>query len=183
VSLITGYAPADAARDLASSSDSVSDYLLRGQSEQEILELSGRRELWSGIAPYIGDKPILGHGYLSSRVVLIDLISWGRRGGYAHNAVIQTLLDFGVVGLLLLWLPLVRALFPGPLLGPVDPELARTRATIFGVTLFLVVNSLSSESFAGAPGFEIFVVIAFAIAADRLATPRRRGRAPTPNYS
>ncbi len=42
------------------------------------------------------EHPLIGHGYVSSRAVLLQEIPWA---AYAHNAWYQVLLDLGIVGL------------------------------------------------------------------------------------
>jgi hypothetical protein len=69
-------------------------------------------------------------------------------------------LDLGIVGSLTLIALLGAALF--------SAMRARTpwlRATLASLSLFLIINSISTESFAGTPGFEMFLVFLCAIAA------------------
>lgn len=144
--------------DSASAGDSRLSYtFFRGQSAQDVLELNGRLALWGELRPAIADRLFLGHGYLASRSIILDTAEWAAA---AHNALLQSVLDLGIVGSLTLIALLGAALF--------SAMRARTpwvRATIASLSLFLIINSISTESFAGTPGFEIFLVFLCAIAA------------------
>lgn len=69
-------------------------------------DLTGRAEIWSMVAPYISERPILGYGYsgfwagASSQSAAID---WAVGGTvmYSHNGYLEILLNLGAVGLLL----------------------------------------------------------------------------------
>lgn len=129
----------------------------RGQSAQDVLELNGRIALWSELSPSIGDRLFLGHGYLASRAVILDAADWAAA---AHNALLQSVLDLGVIGTAGL-----LALIGAALVGAAGAQTQWRRATLASLVVFLVVNSVSTESFAGAPGFEMFLVFLCAISA------------------
>jgi exopolysaccharide production protein ExoQ len=144
--------------DSASAGNSRLSYtFFRGQSAQDVLELNGRLALWSELRPAITDRLFLGHGYLASRSIILDTAEWAAA---AHNALLQSVLDLGIVGSLTLIALLGAALF--------SAMRARTpwvRATLASLSVFLIINSISTESFAGTPGFEMFLVFLCAIAA------------------
>ncbi len=76
------------------------------------------------------------------------------------------------MGVLLLWIPVVAACFVGSLsAGRASPVMLRARASALGVLVFVLVNGVSSDSFAAAPGFEMVVVLACIIAVPRLRSP------------
>ena len=59
----------------------------------------------------------------------------------------------------------------------------RARASALGVLVFVLVNGVSSDSFAAAPGFEMVVVLACIVAVPRLRSPvsaRQVFNAPDP---
>lgn len=144
--------------DSASAGDGRLTYtFFRGQSAQDVLELNGRLALWSELSPAIGDRLFLGHGYLASRAVILDAADWAAA---AHNALLQSVLDLGLVGTIGL-----IALVGAGLVGAAGARTEWRRAVLASLVVFLVVNSVSTESFAGAPGFEIFLVFLCAIAA------------------
>jgi hypothetical protein len=141
--------------------------LFRGQSIAELATLTGRIQLWNDAAGLIVAEPLVGHGYQASRALLLGLRQWA---GYAHNALIQTALDLGSAGVALLFLPLCGALRAGLRAGPGGPgDGASARLAIFGVAVFLVLNAVTSESFAGAPGFEVLLLFSSVAMYARIA--------------
>jgi O-antigen ligase len=152
--------------DSASSGNGRLTYtFFRGQSAQDVLELNGRIQLWSDLRPAITNHFFLGHGYLASRAVILDAANWAAA---AHNALLQSVLDLGLIGSIGL-----IALLGGGLLGAVRARTQWRRAALGALVVFLIVNSVSTESFAGAPGFEMFLVFLCAILAgwDAAGTP------------
>lgn len=136
---------------LATDYPAMDSLFFRGQGVETVLEMNGRLQLWDDLRPAIVEQLMGGYGYLASRPVLLDAAYWA---AYAHNAVLQSLLDLGVVGTV-------------ALLAVVGVSLSAARRTDLGswlrpavttIAVFLVVNSISTESFAGAPGFDALVL-------------------------
>lgn len=155
--------------ELEDDHSAVSRLILRGESADTVLELNGRLELWEDVKPAIDDRPVAGYGYQASRPVMLDAAPWA---AYAHNALLQTLLDLGLLGTLLLAVILVAALAAAGA-GAIDPHV---RGAIAALTAFLVVNSISTESFAGAPGVDALLLFTCSLcaASRRLAaTPEQ----------
>jgi O-antigen ligase len=144
--------------DSASAGDSRLTYtFFRGQSAQDVLELNGRLALWSELRPAIIDRLLLGHGYLASREIILDTAEWAAA---AHNALLQSVLDLGIIGSVTL-----VALFGAALVGAAGARTQWARATLTCLVVFLAINSISTESFAGTPGFEMFLVFLCAVCA------------------
>jgi O-antigen ligase len=138
--------------------------LMRGQTSEQFMSLTGRTELWTAAADVAREHWVIGLGYQASRSALLNIYTWA---GYAHNAFLQTVLDLGLVGGLLLWPPLLRGLVAaGRSAWSDDPVRRATAATLFALSVFLVANALTSESFAAAPGFELLLVFSVAFSAD-----------------
>jgi O-antigen ligase len=137
---------------VALSDNPLATFLFRGQSADEIEGFSGRTELWRGLTVLFLDRPVLGYGYQGARALVLGVMPWA---AYAHNAYIETLLDVGLLGSVPLILAALRGLAPGSLRGAVAGDVtASARAALFAVSVFLLVNSVTAESFAAAPGFE-----------------------------
>lgn len=134
---------------------------LQGQAADALLGLSGRVELWQQLGPLMEQRLLLGHGYQASRSLLLDVASWA---SYAHNALLQTVLDLGLVGAVALIAIVGMGLFGSG--GNVEPGGSEwPRRTAIALMVFLVINSITSESFAAAPGFETSLLFICALSA------------------
>jgi hypothetical protein len=138
--------------------------LYRGQSSDSLVGLSGRAELWSTMSSFVWDAPLLGHGYMSSRG-LLDGVAWSG-AGYAHNALMQALLDLGLLGGALLCVSVASVVIPTR-----EPAVA---TILFSAMVFLVINSVGDEGFAGAPGFETIVLFTCVLSAEHIRAPGRQ---------
>jgi O-antigen ligase len=93
-------------------SESVTTYMMRSQTQEEIINLTGRTQLWGQVWNSFLDSPIIGHGYLSiSESGKLDI--WGREGDItAHNLLLQILANNGLIGLILVIWGLLKAYKP-----------------------------------------------------------------------
>lgn len=141
-------------------------FFLRGQAMDEFLSLSGRTELWQSVHDLFLSRPLLGYGYLASRTMLLKVLPWA---GEAHNALAESLLDVGVLGTVLLWWALISA-FLSSLLATLRTTGVGgwQHASIFGALLFLLLHSMVDAAFAGAPGYQVLLLFAAAVAHNRL---------------
>jgi O-antigen ligase len=141
-------------------------FLLRGQATDEFVGLNGRTELWQQVQALFLERPLLGHGYVASRSLLLKVLPWA---GEAHNALAESLLDVGVLGTVLVWYAFLSAL-----LSSLVQTLRASGgsgwqyASAFGVLCFLLVHSLVDAAFAGAPGYQVLLLFAAALASERL---------------
>jgi len=157
----------------ATSSNPVAEFLFRGQRAEDVETLNGRAELWEGALTLLREQPVFGYGYQGSRRLLLDILPWA---GHAHNAMIEALLDLGVLGATLIWLPVGVCFFRGVVKGGHDPGVQSwCRAVILGVVSFMVVNSMGDASFAGTPSFDVFLMMGCILVQERL-----QGRTPVP---
>jgi O-antigen ligase len=152
----------------ASRSDSpVAQLVLRGQTPGEFETLTGRTELWTDLVPLLVERPVSGFGYQASRELLLQIRPWA---GHAHNALLQTLIDLGLIGTLLLWIPVGRALFVRPhARAPAASFPAWQGATVFTWMVFSLLNAVGDPGFAGPAGYEVTIVLAAIVVAERLA--------------
>ena len=141
----------------------ISRAFFRGQSVDTLLSLNGRLELWSDLGPVIAANPTVGLGFQASRGVVLETAPWA---AYAHNALLQAMLDLGVVGALIV-IGLVAAGFAAAFRSAINPWL---RALIIALMVLLTLNSVSTESFAGSPGFETLLLFICVLC----ASPRRQ---------
>jgi len=137
----------------------VAGVLLQGQSADEVLGLSGRVDLWSDMRPALAAHGLFGYGYQASRPVLLTAAEW--TPAYAHNAFLQSLLDTGVAGTLAL-IAVVAVALSSVFRRGLTP---RVRGTTAALTVFLVLNAMTTEGFAGAPGIEALLLFICALCA------------------
>jgi O-antigen ligase len=143
---------------LASRDTVLTNAFFRGQTADTVFELNGRLTLWQDLQPVLLDRLTFGYGYQASRAVLLETADWA---AYAHNAFLQTALDLGVIGLLVvLWMfaPIARSVFS-------RSRDRAVRATVVALTVFLVLNAMSTESFAAVPHFETLLLFVCALCA------------------
>jgi O-antigen ligase len=70
-------------------SNRVSEYLERGQTEQEFINMSGRTHTYEQGLAVFWDAPILGRGQIADRLII---------GGHVHNSYLQALMNAGILG-------------------------------------------------------------------------------------
>jgi O-antigen ligase len=144
----------------------VNRMFFRGHTADRVLSLNGRLDLWSDLSPTISANPVLGHGFQASRAVVLDAAPWA---AYAHNALLQGLLDLGLVGAAAL-IALVGTAGAGALRCASDRWL---QALTMAMMVFLTLNSISTESFAGSPGVETLLLFLCVLCTT---SPRPAGR-------
>lgn len=80
----------------------VATYTFRGQSADELAQLSGREEMWTVMWASFREAPWLGHGYFCSSASGEIYVWYEWTNWTAHNLWLQTLVSTGLVGGLLL---------------------------------------------------------------------------------
>jgi exopolysaccharide production protein ExoQ len=145
------------AQTSAESDNSIGTYLLRGQSGEQFLGLSGRVELWEYVGSLVRERPLLGYGYLSSRSLLLERFPWA---GTSHGALPEVLLNLGLVGAILLGWVVVGTL-ASAFRSDLTPAgiTAWNRAAYLGILVFLFIGSLAGDTFAGPASYILFVFL------------------------
>ena len=144
---VTDSSLADSLRGMSGSQSGLNAYILRQQSAGEVMSLSGRIGLWKTIYRLIVVRPIFGYGFVASRSVLLAWFPWA---GEAHNALLESLLNLGLVGCLLLWGPLLSMVCN--FFRPCAELAVRVRweeLAVIAMLVFLLVVGFDSASFAG----------------------------------
>lgn len=142
-------------------------FLLRGQAIEEFVTLTGRVELWESVYALFLERPLLGYGYIASRVLLIKVLPWA---GEAHNALAESLLNLGGLGTILLWCPLLSALLSSFRHMPRAAGHSRwQQATVCGMLLFLLCHAMVDAAFAGAPGYLVLLLFTAVFAQAKFA--------------
>lgn len=75
--------------------------------------LGGRLEVWPIALDLIGDKPIFGYGFgvEDKLLALKEIVLYRHAGAYIHNSYLGILLQLGVVGFIIFFIPLFMLLF------------------------------------------------------------------------
>lgn len=148
-------------------------YLLRGQDTQRASRLSGRVTYWSAAIPVWQESPIIGGGLqtASRLIVLSDLNTEKGAASNLHSTWVEALVGTGVVGvtmlalslLIALWRALVRAFDGG---GRVVPAVILT---------VLLVRTFTGGGIDGGGDTQLlFLVLLFGLRDDYLS-PKRGG--------
>ena len=86
----------------------LTEWFTRGQNWERLATLNSRTELWDQAFQLAGQRPLLGHGFMSARGAFIEAFGLGG----AHNAAIEVTVNSGVLGLIV-WLSLLAAVGRG----------------------------------------------------------------------
>ena len=131
------------------SSQALTAYAGRDQSEVEWSTLSGRHEMWEAIWGSFIESPWIGHGYFVTSSTG-ELFVWNEWGNWtAHNVFLQLLVTSGIIGTAILGWGVFRLgylVLSGTCSGRVD---WRTTAFLFTVAVWYLGWGLLNESIAG----------------------------------
>lgn len=128
------------------SSAQIAAFFARGEDARRLASLNSRTELWSEAWVFIREQPMYGWGLGATRGLFLGSLGLGG----AHNAIVNTLVDTGIVGCAL-WLGIV--LVVGVLAArvrPVSVGVRWDRALILGLLVFLMVDGIFTEAPAAA---------------------------------
>ena len=136
-------------------------YVTRDEPTEQLATVNARAPLWNQALSLVEQQPVLGYGVGASRGLLLD--STGLGGG--HNAVVNVLLDAGVIGAAA-WVGLLWVLF-GQLRrlrgrGSVDVVGAEA-SVLLGLLVCLLVDGMTYEGL-GSPA-NVAIIWLFAIVA------------------
>ena len=142
-------------------------YLSSGQ----LGSISGRADLWRTVAPAIWQHPFIGHGYLASRFVALQIENVPFGAPHMHNGFLEVMYNQGLIGLILIviiHLVIVRNLF----------KAFRLRNTLSGMHLLaigsialylnLLINGMFNASFGGRADAPFMLLVALVVISDRL---------------
>jgi O-antigen ligase len=164
----------------------VASYFRMYEDSGQIATASGRVDLWNAAMPAIFQKPIIGHGFMSSRFVAINLdgISWD--AGHMHNGFLEALYNDGIIGLILI--VLIHAAILKNLISVMrrypnfEPGAFRLAVGCLAIYTNLLINGLFNASFGGRPEAAFVLLLGTVMVSDRLerltrTTPLRVGSA------
>jgi O-antigen ligase len=129
-----------------------SDLVARGQTQQQLLGLSGRYEIFDKTSELFLHRPVQGYGYLAGRSIFLESIPWAGNG---HNALVEIVVSMGLIGvtayfvLFFCWFSSAsklvrRAAGPARLLSRFSLAFAA----------YVLVSAAVADGFGGAPGID-----------------------------
>ena len=132
---------------------------------------SGRTLLWSAVMPAIRQKPILGHGYMSSEFVAFQVNAVGWAAPHLHNGFLEALYNNGVPGLLVILaicIVIPRNLYRVLRRAPSTDPIYRIGAGCLALYAFLLINGLFNSSFGGKATAPFMVLLALVVVSNKL---------------
>jgi O-antigen ligase len=146
----------------------VSGYLEDYSESGGVETLTGRTSLWTAVVPMILENPVLGHGYMSGKFMVLsselESFQWGPTE--AHNSFLEIAYTNGIVGLLLL-LTLHYLVVKNLVVALRARQPWAAGATALYVSLFLV--SLAAGSVAGKASDSFLLLLALVVLSEKLA--------------
>jgi len=124
---------------------------LNRSATDDITTLTGRTFIWARSIELIGDSPYLGYGLHGGGLVLTqnyatDTSGWTTES--AHNLFLQTALDLGLIGLLVVIFVFV---------GAIVVSFVHVSPLSMALVVFALILGFVERSIAGAPGFMNFL--------------------------
>jgi hypothetical protein len=115
-------------------------------SQTDGVNTSGRLDEWPQLIEWIQEEPILGHGP-DADMQLLDESTAGRDLRASHNELLSTGVNYGVIGIFLLWAPLswllIRAMMQA---GDADGETKEQFAAASSILLMIVILSFTDNT-------------------------------------
>lgn len=134
-----------------SGADAIEAYFARGETVDRLASLNARTDLWEHAFNLVAAHPLYGYGLTSSRGLFLE--SMGLGGG--HNALVNLLVDTGLLGALL-WLALLAAIGLTACRLLRKPGTTRVDGIVaLAVLLGMVANSIFTEGL-GSPANAAF---------------------------
>jgi O-antigen ligase len=154
-------------------------YFITYQERGHVFTLTGRTEVWKAVWLEVLEHPIVGHGYVASRLLSIEM--GGRyvtELGHAHNGFLDTLYNNGLIGLTILvviHLAIVRNLWRA---SKAPPNRKANLLTIgsWAMYLNLLIAGLFNSTFGGAARPPFMLLLGLVVVSEVL---RRNARHPT----
>jgi O-antigen ligase len=148
--------------------------------------LSGRTDLWIAALPLIRQSPLIGHGYMASKFISLQIDKVGWEAGHLHNAFLDVLYNNGLVGLFFILYINVRIVsnlfrvlrYPGVSRRPVEISVG-----LLVIYSNLLINSFFNAIIGGRPSalFMIFLTIFMLSERLRKNLPRRNPGSQKPS--
>jgi exopolysaccharide production protein ExoQ len=137
-------------------------YFLHYRDAGEAGSFSGRTVLWSAVMPTIRHNLILGHGYLASTFVAIQVNAVRWAAPQLHNGFIEVLYNNGLIGfipLVMINVVIVRNLFRVLRRAPSTSAIYRVAAGCLAVFAHLFIDGFTNASAFGGKVRQPFILL------------------------
>jgi exopolysaccharide production protein ExoQ len=145
-------------------------YLQDYNRSAEASTITGRSVLWSVVGPAILEKPILGHGYATSRFLSLELKGTFPDTGHTHNSFLEALYNNGIVGLFIIlamnWI-IVRNLLKA-MKNSWNHEGSCLAIGAFAIYINLLINGMFKVTFGGLPDSNFMIFLGLVVVSVKL---------------
>jgi O-antigen ligase len=140
-------------------------------SSGQLGTISGRADLWRTVMPAIWQRPFIGHGYLASRFIAIQIENVPFGAPHMHNGFLEVMYNEGLIGLLLIviiHLVIVKNLFRAFRLHNTSNGMHLLAIGSIVLYLNLLINGMFNASFGGRAVAPFMLLLALVVISDRL---------------
>ena len=158
-------------------SQTIFEFLRRGQSDQELMTLTGRTKFWESSLQAVRESPLTGYGaYAGGRNVVHGPVTSGDGPTTVHSLWVEILVDTGIVGLLLILVGLSATwlwMFKLRSYAAANPTSRLLWLEGLGVLTVISVRSVFSVTLVWSPTVLIFGLLLIFIATMRREIAQR----------
>lgn len=150
----------------------MSRYLENYVQDDQAATLTGRIDLWGVALPAVLQKPIIGHGYVSSAFISLQVNGIPWEAGHMHNGFLEALYDNGIIGFILILaiqIVIIRNLLHIIRHSAPDHYTYQIGVGCFAVYVNLLINGMANASFAGKAWHPFMLLLALVVVSDKLA--------------
>jgi O-antigen ligase len=148
----------------------LSTYFTAYQEAGSLSSLTGRTELWRAAWPQIMQRPLIGHGFMASRFIELQVsgVSW--EAMHTHNGFLEVLYESGLVGLIILVaIILVTVKNLRRVLKGLPNRKVRLLAIGSGaISINLLINGFFNATFGGQPVSPFILLLGLLVVSEAL---------------
>jgi hypothetical protein len=141
---------------VALTSDTVLNFIFRGQTAEQFTSFTGRTTVWNEVMEIVYQSPIIGHGFYAAQRQIYG-------SGSVDNTYLEALVGLGLVGLVLLVIPvIITGISLLKLRLKIVAKSPRQMLWLYAMAffVFLVVRSIASPTFASQHPMLVFYLMA-----------------------
>jgi O-antigen ligase len=147
----------------------------------EASTITGRTDLWAAVWPTILERPIMGHGYIASRFLALDVENVGWQPSHTHNSFLEPLYNNGIFGLLFVLamnFVIVRNLL-GVIRHPASRDAYYLGVGGLAIYVNLFISGIFNPTFGGVPDICFTMFLALLVVSMRLREISQRQVLPS----